>query len=121
MSATVVNVKVAHLRPRYQNLQEWMREPRNIYIGRRGVVFIKGTRFPPKDSIWANPYKIGRDGTRTEVLKKYRKYIEQKFANGDIPYAELEKLRGCNLGCWCAPEPCHGDILVEILDAWATA
>ena len=21
-----------------------------------------------------------------------------------------------NLGCWCAPTPCHGDIIKELLD-----
>ena len=42
----VVNVKVAHIRPKYQNLQEWMQDTaNNVSIGRSGVVFIDKQRF----------------------------------------------------------------------------
>ena len=71
LETSVVCVKVASLRPKYNNLKEWMADSNNVYIGRRGIVFIKGERFPKKDSIWANPYKIGKDGTRDQVLKIY--------------------------------------------------
>jgi hypothetical protein len=43
---TVVCVKVDFIRPEYKNLEEWMRNPNNVYIGRSGVVFINGERFP---------------------------------------------------------------------------
>ena len=29
----------------------------------------------------------------------------------------LEPLRGKRLACWCKPLPCHGDIIVEMLEA----
>jgi hypothetical protein len=52
----------------------------------KGIVFINGARYPAKDSIWANPFKIGKDGPkgadskglfgdRTEVIQKYESYI----------------------------------------------
>lgn len=72
------------------------KEPYDVYIGR-----------PSK---WGNPYIIGRDGNRREVLKKYRSFLE----SSDALQADLHELRGKTLGCWCSPAPCHGDILMEL-------
>lgn len=72
-------------------------EPYDVYIGRPGK--------------WGNPFVIGKDGTREEVIAKYRDYV---LAQGHLLYS-LEELRGKRLGCWCAPLPCHGDVLVELL------
>ncbi len=70
----------------------------DVYIGR-----------PSK---WGNPFSIGKDGTRKEVIKKYRNYIlsNKKLMN------ELHELEGKVLGCWCKPRACHGDVLIELLD-----
>lgn len=110
---SVCNVRVKHIRPKYDNLKEWCEDPNNYYIGRRGIVFVDGKRYPPQDSLFANPYKAGRDGTLEEVLAKYRVYIVDKINNG----LNIEVLRGKNLGCWCSPNPCHGDILLELLNS----
>lgn len=64
-----------------------------------------------RGSKYGNPYVIDVDGTREEVVEKYRKYIEG--------YPELialvkRNLRGKNLVCYCAPKSCHGDILLKI-------
>ena len=110
---TVVNVKVSSIRPTYENLKEWCEDPKNVYIGRAGIVRIDGARYPPVESPWANPFKISEHMTRDVVLTKYRDHIEVKF--GKTFRAELEKLRGKNLGCWCKPLACHGDILKDLL------
>lgn len=113
--ATVCNVRVSNIRPAYKNLKDWMHDKNNVYIGRKGIVFIDGKRFPSKDSIWANPFKIVGVQTREFVIDKYEKYIRNKIKNENL-YEELEKLRGKNLGCWCKPLPCHGDVLIKILN-----
>jgi len=69
----------------------------DIYIGR-----------PSK---WGNPFEIGKDGTREEVIKKYYKYL---YSSGLIN--EIEELRDKILGCWCYPLSCHGDIIIEELN-----
>ena len=79
------------------------REPFDLYIGR----VLPG--YP--QSIWANPFRIGRDGTRSEVLVRYRAYL----AGRPELLAQLDQLRGLRLGCWCKPSACHGDILIELL------
>ena len=77
-------------------------EPYAVYIGRA----CRGHR----DEGWGNPFKIGRDGNREEVIEKYRSWLR------DQPelIARARELRGKILGCWCEPEPCHGDVLMEI-------
>lgn len=62
--------------------------------------------------LWGNPYIIGSDGTREEVIEKYSKYID-RLTKG-FPNV-LDELRGKTLGCVCKPLPCHGDVLVERL------
>ena len=118
--AKVVNCRVQYIRPKYQNLKEWCDDcENNVYIGRKGVVFVQDSglkrRYPTEDSIFYNPYKIGKDGCRQEVIDKYRKYILHKIDQGEITKEEIMRLRGKNLGCWCSPEPCHGDVLVELI------
>lgn len=60
---------------------------------------------------WGNPFRIGTHGTRDEVIAKYREWLLTK---PDL-LAELYTLRGKRLGCWCKPEACHGDVLVDLI------
>jgi hypothetical protein len=124
MTTVVCNCKVQFIRPQYKNLQQWCTDTKNLYIGRAGVVFVDKQRFPKESSKWANPFKIGKDGDRDEVIKKYRKYIREKIASEPDHYS-LEELRGKRLGCWCIehgetteldPLRCHGQVLLELLE-----
>jgi hypothetical protein len=115
---SVINCKVKYLRPQYNDLKQWMEDKNNVYIGRKGVVFINNKRFPEESSNFCNPYKIGIDGTREEVLNKYRRYINIRLQQSKELEEELISLKGKNLGCWCNPEPCHGDILLELINKY---
>ena len=72
------------------------REPYDVYIGR--------------PSIWGNPFEIGKDGSRRKVIQRYRTYI---LGNAEL-LALLPTLKGKVLGCWCAPQECHGDVLADL-------
>lgn len=118
-SIKVVSVRVCDIRPLgYNDLKEWCDDKNNLYIGRKGIVFINGFRYPPKDSKWANPFKVGKDGDLEEVLKKYEDYIIEK-----VSIKDYDELKGKNLGCWCRTGKnkdsegiiCHGDILKRIV------
>jgi len=76
------------------------RLPYDVYIGR-----------PSK---WGNPFLIGIDGTREEVVKQYNDWIMTQYEL--VKDAKVE-LKGKILGCWCSPLACHGDILVEIANS----
>ena len=113
---SIVNVKVKYIRNLgYDNLREWMKDNNNVYIGRAGIVFIDGKRYPEKQSIFANPFKITKNTSREDVIEKYKKYIINKINENPNMKEELIKLKGKNLGCWCHPEACHGDVLLELL------
>jgi len=58
---------------------------------------------------WGNPFVIGRDGNRREVIAKYKVYLE---SNMELQKS-LPELKGKDLVCWCAPKPCHADVLLE--------
>lgn len=60
---------------------------------------------------WGNPFVIGRDGTRKEVIAKYRMWV----LNQKHLMESLSSLEGKRLGCCCAPRPCHGDVLVDLI------
>lgn len=121
---SVVNCKVKYIRPKYNNLKAWMEDENNVYIGRAGIVFIKNEktgnkeRFPKISSNFANPYKIGKDGTRNEIIKKYKIYIENILENNYSLQNELLNMRGKKLGCWCYPESCHGNVLLELIEKY---
>jgi hypothetical protein len=78
-----------------------------VYVGRasprRGLT----------ESAFANPYKIGQDGTRAEVIQKYLSWL---LGRQEL-LLRLPDLRGRRLACWCSPAPCHADVLVELVDA----
>lgn len=67
-----------------------------------------------RPSKWGNPFIIGVHGTRKEVIEKYRQYIL------DTPelFNSLPELKGLTLGCWCKPDACHGDVLVELYNMY---
>ncbi len=80
------------------NIRKYPRS--DVYIGR-----------PSK---WGNPFIIGKDGNRKEVVKKYMNWI----INGEGRYLlkDLSQLKGKILGCFCKPKLCHGDVLVKLIE-----
>ena len=74
----------------------------------------RSTKYIGRGSPFGNPYKIGRDGTREEVIEKFRKYFMSK---PELQQMVRDELQGERLGCYCKPLPCHGDVFVEYLDS----
>lgn len=68
--------------------------------------------FIGRPSKWGNPFKIGRDGSRKEVIEKYAHWIKQQ---PDL-LRLLPTLKGKRLGCFCHPNLCHGDILAKLAE-----
>jgi hypothetical protein len=88
----------------------------SLSSGRPKVVHLKREPFDvriDRESKWGNPFVMGRDGDRAEVIRKYRAWVvEQADLMGALP-----ALRGKVLGCWCAPAACHGDVLADLVEA----
>jgi hypothetical protein len=81
--------------------------PGAIYVGR--AVPRLGLQASP----YANPFKIGPDGGRADVIQRYRSWI---LGRPDLLF-RLRELRGRPLACWCAPEACHADVLAGLVEA----
>lgn len=81
-----------------------VRDGYDVYIGRACRQHV--------GSKWANPFRIGPDGTRSEVIAKYRSWI---ITQVDL-LACLHELKGKRLGCWCHPKECHGNFLAALVD-----
>ncbi len=74
----------------------------------RGGWKLAGTR-------WANPFSVKQLG-RGPAIQRYREALlagELGFTNEDV----RRELRGHDLACWCAPDLCHGDVLLEIANS----
>ena len=70
----------------------------DIYIGR--------------GSKWGNPFIVGKDGSRDEVISKYEAYLmSHPTLTQDLP-----ELIGKTLGCFCKPKACHGDVLKRMVE-----
>lgn len=63
-----------------------------------------------RPSAWGNPFVIGKDGSREQVIELYRAWMEQQLA---LNPRWLDPLQGKDLVCWCAPLACHADLLLE--------
>ena len=97
-----------------------------------------------RPSIWGNPFKIGfltREETvalyRTAIVSGWDRSLIQRLSDDQlnvvygqhcawlikwwkrrkqIPVDALGELRGKDLVCWCAPLPCHADVLLELAE-----
>ena len=91
--------------------------PYTVYIGRANG------RYRLPRSKRHNPFRIGKDGTRDEVLPRYRAYL---LGQPEL-LAQIGELLRQTLGCWCAPSAgfqgqllCQGQVLAAFR-RWPTA
>ena len=81
-------------------IRRWLQDPNNIYIGRQ-TKNIEGSK-------WGNPFRLSKyNYCRETVVTLYEEYITK---NQELA-TSIKELQGKTLGCWCAPEACHGDVL----------
>jgi hypothetical protein len=65
---------------------------------------------------FGNPFKIGVDGDRVQVIEKYRKWFYEKILTDTDFRDKIHDLKGKVLGCYCYPLPCHGMVIIEYLE-----
>ena len=81
------------------DIQEWIKDPRNIYVGR------EHKELPA--SIWGNPFLMSDGFSREEVNEGYKQYL----AENEELRSYVSELKGKRLGCWCSPKCCHAETL----------
>ncbi len=110
-------VKVSNLREKYNdksiNFKKWIENTDNVYIGRRGRIFINKEIYVYQGSIWSNPYRTKFYGLE-KCLEMYEEYIKCLIKESKC---DINMLKDKNLGCFCnEDEKCHADILIKILN-----
>ncbi len=78
--------------------------PGAVYIGRANRWY----RLPK--SKWANPFTVKQDADRATAIAAYQRWLQSQ----PQLMGTLHELRGLDLVCWCAPLPCHGDVLLRL-------
>lgn len=93
MTTTVVNIK---------HTKEY-----DVYIGRssRGM-----------DGAFGNPFIVGKDGSRVEVVQKFRDYFLDRIVKNKAFRDQVLSLKDRTLACFCVPLECHGNVIAEWLD-----
>ena len=84
------------------------RTPRVLNKSRDGIP--AGAVYCGRPSPFGNPFVIGRDGTRDQVVDAYAEWIQGQPAL----LARLPTLAGHDLVCFCAPQRCHCDVLIRL-------
>ncbi|QKF94416.1 DUF4326 protein [Fadolivirus algeromassiliense] len=109
---SVISVRKANLvKLGYQDLEDWLKNPNHVYIGRDMSVYVKAA----KGSKWCNPFNVKKYGLN-KCLELYTEYIK---SNKEL-LSQLNELDGKVLGCWCREDNspdivCHGDVLVQLI------
>lgn len=73
----------------------------------------EGTVAIGRGTVWGNPFIVGNDGTREVVIAKFYHYAKWRL---DREPNWLEPLRGLDIACYCAPQACHGDTIISLLE-----
>ena len=75
-----------------------------------------------RPSILGNPFEIGKDGTRSEVIEKYEIYFIKRLEN-DLVFkrefdrlVELARTGDLTMACWCYPHRCHAEIIKKYIE-----
>lgn len=76
-----------------------------------------------RGSSFGNKYVIGEDGTREEVIEKYKKWFYKRIDKQPRFLKDVLRLRGKTLGCFCKPDGgfkgrvlCHGQIIISYIE-----
>ncbi len=79
----------------------------DVYIGR---ALTQGGWNLKYDSVFANPCRPKQKLELKEIVRRFECYMRR---HPDL-LVRVSELAGQRLGCWCAPRPCHGDVLVRL-------
>jgi hypothetical protein len=68
-----------------------------------------------KKSVFENKFPVKKYGL-DEAIALYKKDLHVKIImEPEVWIPRLLELRGKTLGCWCSPQKCHGDVLVDLV------
>jgi len=73
-----------------------------------------GAVYVGRPSIFGNPFPLTKRTTRAAVIVKHRAWFLERASRDLVFIAALRKLQEATaLVCFCAPDPCHADVIAE--------
>lgn len=109
MPTTVINLKgrIHDYGPRLEHA------PKNlVYVGRRMAPRRAGS-WDLRPHPLANPYSVKALSSNEAAVSAYCQHLLSEPGL----LARVLLLRGSLLACWCAPAPCHADVLAVLAEA----
>lgn len=97
------------------NLRTECMNPGDVYVGRRqagATPFTEG--IDGGDGFFGNPFHIGIDGTREDVIARFETWARYQIKTRPRYEARVKALHGKRLFCYCAPLPCHANVLERL-------
>lgn len=74
-------------------------------------------------SLLGNPYFMKDETDRLKVIEQYRIYLNGQKQKGTKVWFEVKRIADrvkngekIALACWCAPNPCHGDVIINAVN-----
>ncbi len=76
----------------------------------------EGALYVGRGTVLGNPFEIGKDGSREEVVARFSVWLDERVAAGDaaVLTALVGAQRASALVCSCAPAPCHATRIAEV-------
>lgn len=78
-------------------------------LNRRTDEIPPGAVYVGRGSPYGNPFRIGHNGSRAVCIMRFERDV--------LPGLDVSALRGRDLVCYCAPEPCHADPIMRKANA----
>lgn len=69
-----------------------------------------------RPSKFGNPFAMRSEAEREVVIEKYRSWFIERLNDREFALDALELRDATALVCWCAPLPCHADVLEEFVN-----
>ena len=87
---------------------------RTLVVNKRSHVATANDEYIGRPSMGGNPFKIGPDGNRDQVIMKFEHYARERMKTDKVFKEYVRNLHGRTLVCWCKPRACHGDVLAQL-------
>lgn len=102
-------------------------DPSIVYIMRETSVPLEARGRLGGNGIFGNPFKEGIDGTREEIIEKFKRFRMPELRKTEefkqLVNKWVYESDGVKLACCCKPQPCHGDVIAEemrkaVVEGW---
>lgn len=79
----------------------------DVYCGRAGH---------GQDGYFGNPFRLMAGEPRGSTITRYRRYFYDRLSTDPEFKRRILELKDKRLGCFCKPNACHVDVIIEYLD-----